>query len=341
MPESMLKGSTAPLRDCFDAALVDLDGVAYRGPQAIPTAPQALQGARDAGMSLVFVTNNASREPHEVADHLTSLGIPTESDEVLTAAQAVARLMAADLDPGSTVLAVGGKGLRSALTEYGFTLVASAHEAPDAVAQGFVPDISWRELAEAAYAVQAGARYFASNLDLTLPNERGIAPGNGSLVGAVVNATGVEPTSAGKPEPMMFHLAAASVASETPLAIGDRLDTDLKGARAAGMPGLLVFTGVSSPADAVLAPKDQRPAFVGETLECLAEPHPTPRREGSTWFVGSASAFVEGRRLVVSGTGIDAVRAACAAAWDAADDGVDIDSGSIPDFRVGSIHEQV
>lgn len=341
MPDSMLKGSSVPLQDCFDAALVDLDGVAYRGPQAIPTAPKALQGARDAGMSLVFVTNNASREPHEVADHLTSLGIPTESDEVLTAAQAVARLMAADLDPGSTVLAVGGKGLRSALTEFGFTLVASAQDGPDAVAQGFVPDISWRELAEAAYAVQAGARYFASNLDLTLPNERGIAPGNGSLVGAVVNATGVTPTSAGKPEPMMFHLAAASVASEMPLAIGDRLDTDLKGARAAGMPGLLVFTGVSSPADAVLAPKNQRPTFVGETLECLAEPHPAPRREGSRWFVGVASASVEGRRLVVSGTGIDAVRAACAAAWAAADDGVDVDGGSIPDFRVGSSHEQV
>ncbi len=339
MPESMLKGCSGPLQESFDAALVDLDGVAYRGPLAIPTAPAALQAARDAGMSLVFVTNNASREPHEVADHLTSLGIPTDSDEVLTAAQAVARLMAADLEPGATVLAVGGKGLRSALTEYGFTLVASAEDVPDAVVQGFVPEVSWRDLAEAAYAVQAGARFFASNLDLTLPNERGIAPGNGSLVGAVVNATGVAPTAAGKPEPTMFHLAAASVASERPLAIGDRLDTDLMGARAAGMPGLLVFTGVSSPADAVLAPKDQRPSYLGENLECLAEPHPLPRLEGATWSVGSASAWVDGRRLIVSGTGIDAVRAACAAAWASADDGVVIDGGTIPDFRVGSGHE--
>lgn len=339
MPESMLKGSDGPLQELFDAALVDLDGVAYRGPHAIPTAPDALQDARDAGMSIVFVTNNASRESHEVADHLSSLGIPTDADEVLTAAQAVARLMAADLEPGATVLAVGGKGLRSALTEYGFTLVASAEDAPDAVVQGFVPDISWRELAEASYAIQGGARFFASNLDLTLPNERGIAPGNGSLVGTVVNATGVTPTAAGKPEPTMFHLAAASVASERPLAIGDRLDTDLKGARAAGMPGLLVFTGVSSPADAVLAPKDQRPTYVGETLECLAQPHPTPRREGSTWNVGEASASVVGGRLLVTGTGIDAVRAACAAAWSAEDGGVKLDSGSIPDFGVGSFHE--
>lgn len=335
MPESMLKGSEGPLQEGFDAALVDLDGVAYRGPLAIPTAPAALQGARDAGMSIVFVTNNASREPHEVADHLTRLGIPTDSDEVLTAAQAVARLMAADLEPGATVLAVGGKGLRSALMEYGFRLVSSAEDNPDAVVQGFVPEISWRDLAEASYAVQAGARFFASNLDLTLPNERGIAPGNGSLVGTVVAATGVTPTAAGKPEPTMFHLAAASVASERPLAIGDRLDTDIKGARAAGMPGLLVFTGVSSPADAVLAPRDQRPSYLGETLACLAEPHPTPRSDGTTWSVGSTSASVDGGRLIVSGTGIDALRSACAAAWAAADGGVLVDSGSIPDFGVG------
>lgn len=339
MAESSLKGSSLPLQQAFDAALVDLDGVAYRGPVAIPFAPESLNAARDAGMSVVFVTNNASREPHEVADHLGALGIPTEPREVLTAAQAVARLMAADLDPGSTVLAVGGRGLRTALSELGFVLVSSASDKPDAVVQGFVPEVSWRDLAEASYAIQGGARFFASNLDLTLPNERGIAPGNGSLVGAVVNATGVLPTAAGKPEPTMFHLAAASVASMRPLAIGDRLDTDLKGARAAGMPGLIVLTGVSSATDVVLAPADQRPSFIGEDLRCLAEPHPTPALVGTKWLVGDASAWVDGRRLEVEGTGIDAVRAACAASWAAADTGVTVDAGSIPEFGVGSSHE--
>ena len=101
MADSMLKGTDRPLQETFDAALVDLDGVAYRGPHAIPNAPAALQGARDAGMSLVFVTNNASREPYEVADHLTSLGIPTDPDEVLTAAQATARRTANELFCGS------------------------------------------------------------------------------------------------------------------------------------------------------------------------------------------------------------------------------------------------
>lgn len=333
-----LRGSDRPLRDVFDAALVDLDGVAYRGPDAIPSAPGALTGAREAGMALLFVTNNASREPGEVAAHLSRLGIPTADHEVLTAAQAVARLMAADLEPGARVLAVGGKGLRTALVDMGFVLVDSAEDAPDAVAQGFVPDISWRELAEASYAVAAGARYFASNLDRTLPNERGIAPGNGALVGTVVAATGVTPAAAGKPEPSMFHLAAAAAKARRPLVIGDRLDTDLKGGRAAGMPGLLVLTGVSSAADVVLCPPDQRPDFIGADLACLAESHPTPAFDGDQWRVGSAAAWVEGRRLVVQGSGIDAVRAACAAAWAAADSGTRVDGGTIPDFGVISDH---
>lgn len=338
MTEARLRGSAAPLRDAFDAALVDLDGVAYRGPDAIPTAPAALTAAREAGMALMFVTNNASREPSEVAAHLSSLGIATAEHEVLTAAQAVARLMAGDLEPGAKVLAVGGKGLRTALTDVGFRVVDSADDAPDAVAQGFMPDLSWRELAEASYAVARGARYFASNLDRTLPNERGIAPGNGALVGTVIAATGVTPAAAGKPEPAMFHLAAAAASSERPLVIGDRLDTDLKGARAAGMPGLLVFTGVSSPADAILSPADQRPDFLGADLGCLAEPHPEPAHEGPVWRVGNATASCAGGRLVVDGAGIDAVRAACAAAWAAADAGVRVDSGSIPDFGVISDH---
>lgn len=336
MAESDLGGCERPLQEAFDAALVDLDGVAYRGPEAIPSAPPAIAAARAAGMRIVFVTNNASREPHEVAHHLSSLNIPTDPSEVLTAAQAVARLMAADLDPGARILAVGGRGLRVALQELGFVLVASAHDAPDAVVQGFVPEVSWRDFAEASYAIQGGARYYASNLDLTLPNERGIAPGNGSLVATVVNATGVTPVAAGKPEPTMFHLASALVASQRPLAIGDRLDTDLKGARAAHMPGLLVLTGVCDERGVILATPDERPRFIGADLSCLAEPHPAPHLVGSTWYVGGASASVVGDSLIVDGEGIDALRAACAASWAAADSGILIDAGTIPEFGVAS-----
>ena len=337
MTASDLLGTTEPLYRVFDAALVDLDGVAYRGPQAIPTAPPALEEARQAGMSLIFVTNNASREPGEVAGHLSELGIPTSEDEVLTAAQAVARLVATTLEPGAKVLVVGGAGLRTALAQFPLQIVDSAKDKPAAVVQGFAPDVSWRELAEAAYAVQQGALHFASNLDLTLPNERGIAPGNGSLVGTVVNATGVQPVAAGKPEPTMFHLAAAQIHAERPLAIGDRLDTDLQGARAAGMPGLLVLTGVSSARDAVLAPPEQRPSFIGADLATLAQAHPVPVREDETWIVCEARATVSKNTLHVQGPpGIDRVRAACAAAWWAADQGQPTDGGNLPDLGVSS-----
>jgi len=237
-------------------------------------------------------------------------------------------------------LIVGGAGLRTALVGHGFVEVLSADDKPEAVVQGFAPGVAWRDLAEASYAIQSGARYFASNLDLTLPNESGIAPGNGSLVAAVVNATGVHPTVAGKPEPTMFHQASQQVSAKRPLAIGDRLDTDLKGARAAGMPGLLVLTGVSSAADAVLAVPDERPSFIGADLTCLAEAHPAPVRDGDRWLVGAASANVDGNSLRVDGPrGIDRLRAACAAAWWSADQGRPIEGGSLPDLGVSSAHD--
>lgn len=335
-----LIGSDAPLFHAYDAALVDLDGVAYKGPHAIPTAPAGLAAARDAGMRLIFVTNNASREPGQVASHLSELGIPTEDHEVLTAAQAGAAMLTAHLPQGAKVLVVGGKGLVTAVEEAGFERVTHADERPAAVIQGFAPDLGWSVLAEATYAIHGGAEFFATNLDLTLPTERGMAPGNGSLVGVVRTATGVTPRSAGKPEPTMFHLAARKVDAERPLAIGDRLDTDLKGARAADVPGLLVLTGVSSARDALLAPPDQRPSFIGADLGTLAEPHPLPSRDGDWWHVREARAHVyEGRLTADGGTEIDRIRAACAAAWAYVDEGGTLLVETLPHLGVASSHE--
>ncbi len=344
MTDAYLLGSADPLQTVFDAALVDLDGVAYRGPYAIPSAPPALAAAREAGMRIVYVTNNASREPGTVAAHLTELGMPTAEHEVMTAAQAVAALMLESLARGARVYVVGGAGLRTSVTEAGYTIVDSAEDAPDAVVQGFSPDVSWKELAEAAYAVRAGARYFASNKDLTIPNERGVAPGNGALVNVVVTATGVEPPGAGKPEPAMFRLAAAKAEAERPLVVGDRLDTDLKGARAAQMPGLQVLTGVDGIRDAILAPPEHRPSFLGRDLGALAVAHPIPERHGDRVTIGSSVAWVAAGRLHVedsgngSADGLDPARAACVAAWVAADYGRDIDVETIPDIAVSSAH---
>lgn len=324
---------TTPAQE-YDLALVDLDGVAYRGKHAIPHAAPALRAARDNGMRLVFVTNNASREPEDVASQLTELDIPSEAHDVLTAAQAAAALLARRLEPGAKVLVVGGPGLRTATAAAGFELVDSAEDAPDAVVQGFSPDLGWRQLAEAAYAVAGGAWYVASNLDLSLPTERGFAPGNGALVGAVSNATGVRPDSSGKPSPAMYRLAVDRHGSRAPLVIGDRLDTDLAGARAGGYPGLLVLTGVSSARDAVLAAPQQRPHLIGTDLRALHEPHPEPRRAEGWWRCGAAAARVVAGALELDGVGIDLVRAACAAAWDAVDEGEQLDARTVPDLTV-------
>lgn len=335
-----LEASTTPLARAYDLALVDLDGVAYRGPTVIPHAPESLTAARAGGMAIAFITNNASREPGTVADHLSSLGIAATPDEVLTSAQAAAALLAGEVPAGSPVLVVGGAGLLTAVREAGFRVVTSADDAPVAVVQGFSPDLVWRDLAEAAYAVERGARHIVSNLDLTLPDERGLAPGNGSLVGAVVNATGVQPRSAGKPEPSMYRLAVERRGAHRPLVVGDRLDTDLGGARAAGYPGLHVLTGVSDARDAVLAAPGERPTYLAVDLRGLLEAHPAPAPGYDGWWTCGARAAraVDGELRLDGGdeVDIDLVRAACGAAWAAADAGHPVRPGSVPVLTPGA-----
>ena len=336
MSDAGLLGCPTPLAEVYDLALVDLDGVAYRGHLPIEHASGSLAGARERGLRLVFVTNNASREPEEVAAQLSDLDIPTSPDEVMTAAQACAALLRTRLEPGARVLVVGGAGLLTAVRAQGFEVVTSADDEPDAVAQGFAPDLAWADLAEATYAVAGGAWHVASNRDLSLPTARGYAPGNGALVAAVVAATGVEPSSAGKPAPTMYHLAVERAGARRPLVVGDRLDTDLAGARSGGYAGLHVLTGVSSARDDVLAEPGLRPHFIGADLRSLLEPHPEPVTSAEGWWecAGRAARVVGGRlELDRQGpSGIDVVRAACAAAWEAADAGTPVDPQTVPEL---------
>jgi glycerol 3-phosphatase-2 len=337
-----LLGSDAPLAEQYDVGLVDLDGVTYRGREPVDGAAEGLAGARAHGMRLVFVTNNASREPESVADQLSELDIPTDPSDVMTAAQAAAQVLATRLPRGAKVLVVGGAGLRTAVRAAGFTIVESADDQPAAVAQGFAPELGWAQLAEAAYAIERGAWHVASNLDLSLPTARGFAPGNGSLVMAVQSATGVVPDSAGKPSPAMYRMALERVGGRAPLVIGDRLDTDLAGARAGEFAGLHVLTGVSSARDDVLAVAGERPHFIGADLRSLLVAHPRPDRVAEGWWAcrQAAARVVDGRLELhrSSGTSVEAqldvVRAACAAAWSAVDAGAALDGDSVPELDV-------
>lgn len=316
-----LRASPESLDAVYDVALLDLDGVVYIGGAAIPGAAQALRKADAAGMRLAYVTNNAFRTPAAVAALLTSLGIPAAAQDVVTSAQAAARLLAERLPAGSPVLVIGGSGLRAALRERGLRPVSTAAEKPRAVVQGFAPDVGYSTLAEGGLAVRAGALFVASNGDLTIPGRSGIAPGNGSLIQVVATATGVRPLVAGKPEPPLHHESVLRTGARNPLVVGDRLDTDIEGARRVGADSLLVLTGVTRPADVVLAPPSRRPTYLAEDLAGLLEPHPAPERstpeEAGGYGCGGWTARRDGDRLELTGQGdrIDGLRALCAAAW--------------------------
>lgn len=264
--------STGPLAARYAAVVCDLDGVVYRGPSAVPHAVEVL-GALS--MPVLYATNNASRSPDDVAAHLRDLGLSCTPDAVATSSQAGAWLLGDRLPPSSPVLAVGGAGVATALAEAGLrpVLPADASNTPvAAVLQGYGPQVTAADLAEAAYAVEGGATWVATNTDGTLPTERGVAPGNGSLVAAVERAVGGPPhLVAGKPGPPLYLLCAQRL--DLPparlLAVGDRLDTDIEGAVAAGMDSVLVLTGVDDLRACLEAPPHRRPTWVAPDLRAL------------------------------------------------------------------------
>ncbi|MCX4551935.1 HAD-IIA family hydrolase [Streptomyces sp. NBC_01387] len=317
-------GSRTALNDAYDTALLDLDGVVYAGGEAIGHAVESLGAARNGGMHLAYVTNNALRTPTAVAQHLTELGVPAEAADVITSAQAVSRLIADQVPAGAKVLVIGGEGLRVALRERGLEPVDSADDSPLAVAQGYGgPDLAWSRFAEAAYAINSGVPWFASNTDLTIPSARGIAPGNGAAVEVVRIATGAEPQVAGKPLPPMHRETVLRTGAERPLVVGDRLDTDIEGAFNGGVDSLLVLTGVTDGAQLLAARPEHRPTYVDADLRGLLTGQPEVTGDGGRFSCGGWTASVRDDALAVDGAGdaLDGLRALCAAAWTYAGDG--------------------
>jgi HAD superfamily hydrolase (TIGR01450 family) len=309
--------------DGVDVVLADLDGVVYAGPGPLPHAVESLTRAASEGRRLGYITNNASRTDATVAAHLAELGLPTLPEEVVTSPQATMRLLAQRIAPGSTVLVVGGEGLVVEVEKAGFVVTRSADDGPAAVVQGFAPDVTWTQLAEAAFALQepeeaGGIPWIATNTDWTIPQARGIAPGNGTLVSAVHTAVGRLATVAGKPEAPIFHEAIARFGASSPLFIGDRLDTDILGANRAGVPSVLVLTGIDRPKHVLAAPPDSRPTYLVSDLRELFEPYPVARVKGDTTWVRDAAVRIDGPdvQIVAEGRPIDLLRAASTAIWE-------------------------
>jgi glycerol 3-phosphatase-2 len=316
-------GSDAPPTATHDVALLDLDGVVYVGPAAVPGVPAALTDARTAGMRLGFVTNNAARTPEQVAAHLTELGVPAESGDVITSSQAAASVVAGLVGAGGRVLAVGGPGVTAALTAAGLTVVERAEDSPAAVVQGYGPAVGWTQLAEAVVAVRGGARHVATNTDATIPSPRGVLPGNGALVGVVSTVTGQQPLVTGKPDPAMHAECVRRTGARRPLVVGDRLDTDIEGARRAGADSLLVLSGVATPADLLAAGPVHRPDLLAPDAAGLLTAHPPVTQVGAAWRCrGWAAEAVDGvLTLQADGSdagetdGLDGLRALAVAHW--------------------------
>jgi glycerol-1-phosphatase len=307
------------LLDGYDAILLDLDGTIIRGTEPVGEAPAVVNELRQAGRSLQFITNNASRAPEEVAQHLTALGVRVTPEEVLTSAQAAVELLVAQLPAGAAVLVIGSTALAAAVQSVGFRSVIEASDQPVAVVQGHSPATGWAQLAEACLAIRAGALWIACNVDRTLPTERGLLPGNGAMVAALEAATDRAPTVAGKPARPLLDAAVSRTGAHRLLVVGDRLDTDIAGARAAGLDSMLVLSGVSDTAELLAAPPEQRPSHLGADLRVLRAPLEQARiqqRPGWRAEIGADGALWLHNEEAV-GDPLDALRTLCAQWWSA------------------------
>lgn len=342
----MLKATEQPIEVAYRLALLDLDGVVYRGKNAVDYASESISKAQTAGLSVEYTTNNSSRYQHTVAEQLRGFGLEVEPWQIITSSVVAARMVAREVPEGANVLMVGAEHLCQELERQGLKVVEHVEDNPVAVVQGWYPEVTWNELANASYAVERGAKYFVTNQDLTIPRELGIAPGSGSMIRAVITATGVEPlASAGKPESAMYDEArllasndgSTPVPKESCLAIGDRLDTDIEAGNRGGYDSLVVLTGVADPQQLMLAEPHLRPTYISRDLRDLHEVMPDSKCVDQHRFVcENATAELVDNEVKVSDAGdVNALRAACNLLWDLADSGEkSIADLKLPDFRL-------
>jgi HAD superfamily hydrolase (TIGR01457 family) len=302
----------------YDTLLADLDGVVYEGKHAIIDSVESINSIAAAGIPVGYVTNNSSRKPETIADQLNEFGLSVKPEDIIGSALTGAELLSTLIPKGSKVLVVGGEGLRSRVAEFGFEVVDSANDKPAGVIQGFAPDVAWKHLAEAAFAIQNGAKWVATNSDWTLPQDRGLAPGNGTLVSAVHTAVGQLPVVAGKPEPAIFHTALKHFGSSNALFVGDRIDTDIVGANRAGIDAALVMTGVSTRKELLGIDPGGRPKYVLATLADLLKPYSAPKQIKRGFECEGVEVELLGNKVMVTHgdpRSIGALRAACAVIW--------------------------
>jgi len=247
----------------FTAALLDMDGVLYRGQMPLPGVNEMLAMFARRGITYACVTNNSTLTPEQYEDKLAAMGIAIPAARVITSSVAPRRYLETPVPRGTSAFYIGMEGLREALFGDGYFVYDE--QKPQIVVSGLDMGATYAKLTIAALAIRAGARFVGTNPDLTLPTEAGLVPGAGSLQALLTAATGVTPLVIGKPEPTMLH-AAIDILEADPqhtLVIGDRLDTDIAGAAAAGLASALVLTGVTTQDDLKHSPLQPDAVYAG------------------------------------------------------------------------------
>jgi len=312
---SSFKSASPILAKAYDTALLDLDGVVYIGDDAVPGVISALNQAHDEfGMTLTCVTNNASRSPQRVAQHLQQLGLQVTAEDVVTSAQAGAAELAKLIPQGANVFVLGSKDLAREVELVGLIPSHDVSQTYDAMIQGYWPDMPFRILEFAASVLRTGVPWVATNMDMTIPTPTGVAPGNGTVITALGETVNRIPTLvAGKPETPLMQQSIDRTNAKRPLVVGDRLDTDIHGANNVGIDSLLVLSGVTTIEEILQAPIELRPTYLAwDASAVLMAQNGTETKDQITscggWKVASGD-------LLGQGDALDAVAAIAVAYW--------------------------
>jgi 4-nitrophenyl phosphatase len=249
--------------------ILDMDGVLWEGNSPLPGMPDFFLFLREKGIRILLATNNASLTPESYVQKLARMGVTVGMEEILTSAVATAEYLRSVGHPGERVFVIGEEGLLHAVETAG--LKVADPDALDAqyVVCGMDRSLTWQKLANATININRGAKFIGTNGDVTFPTERGISHGNGAILAALSAASGIRPKVIGKPSPAIMQMAVARLGLRKSriAAVGDRLETDILGARNAGLKSILVLTGVTSRKD--LKKSRIRPTWVVEGLPAL------------------------------------------------------------------------
>lgn len=263
-----------PMETPIKNLILDMDGVLWRGDTPMPGLVDFFAALRAAGIGFVLATNNATKTAAMYTERLARFGVAVPPEAILTSAEAAASYLAGLYPHKSAVYVIGGKGLHQAVTAQGFRVMPPAEVRAGgravAVVAGLSPALTYEELAMGAHLVNQGVPFVGTNPDPTFPSELGPLPGAGAILAMITTATGVEPTIIGKPGPIVFREAVKLLGgdSSTVAMVGDRLSTDIYGAKAAGLRAILVLSGISTREEAESGPV--RPDYIFADITELA-----------------------------------------------------------------------